>query len=107
MHIRYERFLHRLTPTLVTLRIAPETGAETVTISVSGDSLDQMQLNSISPTPSSFRAAAHGVEYSIAVDEAAPLVNVRYQLNTNQIGPVRGRFQCGADDSQIEQFVYP
>lgn len=107
--VEHERFIRNLAPTTLTVFTAPEqvTG-ETLRIRLPQAYIGSFRVQSIEPEPEQVTVTRRELEYSFRVQNPGEPVSVRFSLQAEIIGFVRG--DVVVNDGQtlsIRQFSYP
>jgi len=106
----YERFLRFMKPTTLQIQLSQEAGKDgKVSVWVDRQYLDGLQVQQITPQPSSAKTGPERLTYVFEVDDPNRPAMVTFDLLPEQeIGALRGRVGVG-DGEQVSfgQFVYP
>ncbi len=108
--VSYERFLRFMKPTTLEIQLGQEAGKEAkVSIWLDRRYLDSLQVQQITPQPSSAKAGLERLTYVFEVDDPNGTTAVRFDLLPEQrIGPLKGVVGIdGGKPVNFEQFVYP
>jgi hypothetical protein len=108
--VSYERFLRFIKPTTLQIQLSQEAGkGGKVSVWVDREYLDGLQVQQITPQPSSAKTGAKRLTYVFEVDDPNGPAMVTFDLLPEQeIGALRGRVGVGdGEPVSFGQFVYP
>lgn len=107
--LSYQRFARNLGRTTLALQLAPEAAAAGVArVRFSQAYLRAVQVESVTPEPSSVSVEGGEVVYEFALPPAGQPVGVRMDLRPDRIGLQRGTVGLeGAEPLRFWQFTYP
>lgn len=103
--VDYERFGRRGAPSRLRVHASP--AAEEFKLLIDRGYLEALKVENISPEPQSAEATGQWVVYTFRVAEPGAPTAVTFEVQPDQIGPLRGRISAEGHTREFAQFIYP
>lgn len=108
--VSYERYLRFMKPTTLEIQVGEEAGKNgKISVWVDRRYLDGLQIQQITPQPSSAKSGAERLTYVFEVDDPDKATTVSFDLLPQQkFGVLKGRVGVGdGEPVSFGQFIYP
>jgi hypothetical protein len=105
--VEYERFVRRLAPTEVRIRVLSENDRRPLTIWIEREYLGRFVLRGVTPSPSIQRVGADRCELEFTRTEREGAVEIVLDLEPREAGSIEGRIGCDEDEARFRQLAFP
>lgn len=105
--VEYFRFGRLQSPTTLDVYVTPEGGGE-ARVWVASDYADRAGIDRVEPVPARVEAGSDGLTYVLPIIPSDQPARVRFHLNPERPGLLRGRVRSGTGPTlRFTQFVHP
>jgi hypothetical protein len=105
--VEHDRFIRNQSPTILTVTAVPSR-EETAMIELDKRFVDKVQIEQISPQPSSVQISSNSYIYSFPLQSAVETLTITFYYRPQGIGWIDGILkQANVEDIPFKQFVYP
>jgi hypothetical protein len=104
----YDRFGRLGSSLALDLTLRPQVGGEQVEVAISGDYLEKLRLEGVTPEPAEVRTDGDDLIFAFTVAESAEQVDATFNFTVEGMGPSGG--EIGIPDGEaisIAHFFYP